>query len=52
MRADVPTLVDEDQAQIVPSGVLLVDFAEGGCEVEASEEQPDGDCLACVALAM
>lgn len=37
------TLVDEDQAKVVSCGELLVDIAEGRCEVETTEEQSDRD---------
>jgi hypothetical protein len=46
------TFIDKDQTQVVSRRVLLVDFAESGCEVEAAEEQPDGDCLSWDPLAM
>jgi hypothetical protein len=51
VRKDERTFVDEHQTQVVPRRVLLVDFAESGCEVEAAEEQPDGNRLSCSSLA-
>ena len=41
------TFVDEYQAKVVSGRILLVDFTESGSQVEATQEQPDGDCLAC-----
>jgi hypothetical protein len=38
--------VDEDEGQVVAHTVLFVDFAEGRGEVEAAEEEADGDCFA------
>jgi hypothetical protein len=51
MKTGMRTLIYEYQAQVVASRVLLVDFAEGGREVEATQEQSDWDCLSCFALA-
>lgn len=34
----VRTFVYEDETQIVPSGIFLVDFAKGRSEVEAAEK--------------
>jgi len=39
--------VDEDQVEVVPRRELLVDIPEGRCELETSEEESDGDGLAC-----
>jgi len=39
-------LVDEDEVEVIPRAELFVDVAEGGCEVEAAEEEPDGDRFA------
>lgn len=44
-------LVNEDETEVVAGGVFLVDFAEGGGQVEAAEEEADGDCFACGWLA-
>ena len=38
--------VNEDERKVVASRVLLVHLAEGWGEVEAAEEETDGDCLA------
>ena len=42
------TFVDEDERQVVAGGVFLVDFAEGGGEVETAEEEADGDRFSCL----
>jgi hypothetical protein len=39
-------LVDQDQIEIITGGEFLVDVSESRCEIEAAEEEPDGDCLA------
>lgn len=39
-------LVDEDEGEVVAGGVFLVDFAESRGEVEAAEEEADGDGFA------
>jgi len=41
------TFIDQDQTQVVARRVLLVNLAEGRSEVEAAQEQPDGDRFAC-----
>jgi len=41
------TFVNEDQAQIIAGGILLVDLAERRGEVEASKKQPDRYGLSC-----
>ena len=40
------TFIDEHQAKIIPYGVFLVDFSECWCQVEASQEESDGNCFA------
>lgn len=39
------TFIDEHKAEVVSCGVLLVDLAEGGGEIEPTQEQADGDRL-------
>ena len=41
------TLVNENETQVVAGRVLLVDFTECGGEVEAAQEQADGDRFSC-----
>lgn len=40
-------LVNEDQVEVVAGGELFVDVAEGWSELEATEEESDGDRFAC-----
>ena len=40
------TLINEYQAQVISGRVLLVDFSEGGCQVETAKEQPNRNRLA------
>ena len=37
------TFVYEDETEVVAGGVFLVDFAEGGGEVETAQEEADGN---------
>lgn len=39
------TFIDKDQAEVIPGGILLVNFSEGGCEIEAAKEKPDRYCF-------
>lgn len=49
---EVPTvlLVNENEIEVVPRAELLVDIAEGGSELKATEEQPDRNCLSCAGV--
>ena len=43
-------LVDEDEVEVISRAKLLVHVAERRRQVEAPEEEPDGDRLAYVAV--
>jgi hypothetical protein len=47
MSYGVHTLVDEHQAQVVASRILLVNLSKGGGKVETAQKQPDGNSFSC-----
>lgn len=37
------TFVNQDQAQVVPGRVFLIDFSEGRRQIESAQEEPNGN---------